>query len=181
MRDNPDMSSLVPGTETGAEARSRQARLFDVSGLDLTATLHGREEIQRVIPHRYEMSLLDKIVWADPGYTHAIASLRVTGDEFWVRGHFPKRPMFPGVLMVEAGAQLACWMWQMRQNEPRLAAFLRIENAVFRRSVGVGDEMIILCKEIKASTKRFATDLQGLVDGHVCFEAQICGMNIGPA
>lgn len=175
------MSSLARESGSDAVVRPRQTRLFDLTGVDLTATRHSRAEIEEVIPHRFEMSLLDKIVWANPDYTHGIASVRVTGEEFWVRGHFPKRAMFPGVLMVEAGAQLACWMWQKRQTEPRLAAFLRIENAVFRRSVSVGDEMLVLCREIKATPKRFATDIQGIVDDQICFEAKICGMNIGPA
>jgi 3-hydroxyacyl-[acyl-carrier-protein] dehydratase len=175
------MSSLARETDQDAAARPKQARLFDVSTVDLTATLHTRDEIAEIIPHRFEMALLDKIVWANHDYTQGVASVQVTGDEFWVRGHFPVRPMMPGVLMVEAGAQLSCWLWNKRQPAPRIAAFLRIEHAVFRQSVSVGDEMFVLCKEIKATPKRFFTEIQGLVNDQICFEAKISGMNIGPA
>ena len=147
----------------------------------MSALLHTREEIAEIIPHRFEMALLDKIVWASADYTQGVGSVRVTGEEFWVRGHFPNRPMLPGVLMVEAGAQLSCWLWNKRQPAPRIAAFLRIENAVFRQSVSVGAEMFVLCKEIKATPRRFFTDIQGIVNDQICFEAKISGMNIGEA
>ncbi len=176
------MSSLARESEPGSPARpGRQSFLFDIDGVDLSACLADRDTIAGVIPHRFEMALLDKIVWASGDYTRGIGSVCVTGEEFWVRGHFPNRPMLPGVLMVEAGAQLSCWLWQKRQPKPCLAAFLRIENAVFRQSVTVGDEMFVLCQEIKATPRRFFTDIQGLVNGQVCFEARISGMNIGAA
>lgn len=164
-----------------AAARPERVRLIDLSRVDLAGCVFTREEIAGIIPHRHEMALLDKIVWASPDYTEGVASVKVKGDEFWVRGHFPSRAMMPGVLMVEAGAQLSCWLWNKRQPAPRIAAFLRIENAVFRQSVTVGDEMLVLCKEIKATPRRFFTDLQGIVNDQVCFEARINGMNIGEA
>lgn len=175
------MSSLArESNPSDASARpKRQVRLFETDGVDLSACVADRESIAGVIPHRYEMALLDKIVWASEDYTRGIGSVRVTGEEFWVRGHFPNRPMLPGVLMVEAGAQLSCWLWQKRQTKPCLAAFLRIENAVFRQSVTVGDEMFVLCREIKATPRRFFTDIQGIVNDQICFEAKISGMNIG--
>lgn len=173
------MSSLARESNPDAPARAKQAPLFDLTGIDLAGTHSTREEIAATIPHRAEMALLDKIVWASEDHTKGIASVQVTGEEFWVRGHFPHRPMLPGVLMVEAGAQLSCWLWQKRQPKPCLAAFLRIENAVFRQSVTVGHEMFVLCKEIKATPRRFFTDIQGLVNNQICFEARISGMNMG--
>lgn len=181
------MSSVArdpnPANPTGpdAPARPERARLFDVSGVDFAACAATREHIATIIPHRYEMALLDRIVWASPDFTEGIAAVGVKGDEFWVRGHFPQRAMLPGVLMVEAGAQLSCWLWNKRQPAPRIAAFLRIENAAFRQSVTVGDEMFVLCKEIKATPRRFFTDIQGIVNDQICFEARISGMNIGEA
>jgi 3-hydroxymyristoyl/3-hydroxydecanoyl-(acyl carrier protein) dehydratase len=177
------MSSLAresnPEPKQDAPARPERARLFDLTPVDLAATAYTRDDIAATIPHRFEMALLDKIVWASPDFSRGVGSVQCTGDEFWVRGHFPHRPMLPGVLMVEAGAQLSCWLWQKRQPKPCLAAFLRIENAVFRQSVTVGDEMFVLCQEIKATPRRFFTDIQGIVNDQICFEARISGMNLG--
>ncbi len=152
--------------------------LVDLSAVDLSATLATREQMFELIPHRHEMALLDRVIWANEDNSAGVGSLTVRGDEFWVRGHFPERPMFPGVLMVEAGAQLACYLYNRYFDGLHLAAFLRIENAVFRRSVTVGEEMLLVCKGIKVTPRRFISDVEGIVDGQICFEAKITGMRI---
>lgn len=153
--------------------------LLDLEGIDMTATIADRDAMFELIPHRFEMALLDRIVWAAEGGLSGVGAMKVKGDEFWVRGHFPSQPMLPGVLMVEAGAQLSCYLYNLRQQSPQLAAFLRIENAAFRRSVTVGEELFLLCDVVKASDRRFISDIQGVVDDQVCFEARISGMRIG--
>jgi len=152
--------------------------LVDLSAIDLSATLATRDEMFEMIHHRHEMALLDRIVWASEDFNSGVGSLTVRGDEFWVRGHFPSKPMLPGVLMVEAGAQLACYLYNRFYNELHLAAFLRIENCVFRRSVTVGEELLVLCKGIKVTPRRFVTQVEGVVDGQIAFEATITGMRI---
>lgn len=152
--------------------------LVDLSSIDLSATLATREQMFEMIPHRYEMALLDRVVWANEDFSSGVGSLSVKGDEFWVRGHFPGKPMLPGVLMVEAGAQLACYMYNRHYDALHLAAFLRIENAAFRRSVTVGQEMLLCCKGIKVTPRRFVSSVEGVVDGQICFEATITGMRI---
>lgn len=181
MRDDESMTSVAPGSDPDAVARPERGTVVDLSAIDLTATAASREQMFEVIPHRHEMALLDRIVWANRGYTEGVAELTVRGDEFWVRGHFPQRPMMPGVLMVEAGAQLSCWLYNMRQDNPAIAAFLRIEQAAFRQSVGVGDTMLVLSKVTRNSSRRFCTDIQGVVNGQITFEASIIGMRIGDA
>ena len=153
--------------------------LLDIENIDLGATLADRDKMFEMIPHRHEMALLDRIVWAEEGGLSGVAAMKVRGDEFWVRGHFPNQPMLPGVLMVEAGAQLSCYLYNLRQENPQLAAFLRIENAAFRRSVTVGEELFLLCDVVKAADRRFISEIQGVVDDQICFEARISGMRIG--
>lgn len=152
--------------------------LVDLNGIDLSATIATREEMFEFIHHRHEMALLDRVIWASEDFNTGVGSLKVRGDEFWVRGHFPSKPMFPGVLMVEAGAQLACYLYNRHFGELHLAAFLRIENCVFRRSLTIGEEMLVCCKGIKVTPRRFVSSIEGIVDGQVCFEAQIVGMRI---
>jgi len=152
--------------------------LVDLSGIDMSATAASREQMFELIHHRDEMALLDRVIWVSEDTSEGVGILKVRGDEFWVRGHFPSKPMFPGVLMVEAGAQLACYLYNRYYGQLHLAAFLRIENCVFRRSLTVGEEMLVLCKGIKVTPRRFISHVEGVVDGQICFEAKITGMRI---
>lgn len=160
------------------QARADRNTLIDLEGVDLSATFADREAMFKLIPHRHEMALLDRVVWVHQNGLSGVAAMKIRGDEFWVRGHFPDQPLLPGVLMVEAGAQLTCYLYNLRQQSPQLAVFLRIENAAFRRSVSVGQELFLLCDVVKASDRRFISDVQGICDGQICFEARISGMRV---
>jgi 3-hydroxyacyl-[acyl-carrier-protein] dehydratase len=171
-------SSTDESKSSSRAAKPERSFLVDLESIDLNAVHAEQERISEFIPHRYEMALLDKVIWADLEAGSGVAVKHVGDDEFWVRGHFPDRPMFPGVLMIEAGAQLACFLFNERHGAKSTAAFLRIESAVFRRSVTVGDDLLLLCKGIKLSSRRFTSEVQGVVNGELCFEAKIVGMKI---
>src|SRR5882757_3946427 len=82
---------------------------IDPAALDLSRVLADRDAIRRINRHRFEMEMLDAVVFVDPSQ-HLIVGYRdIRPDEFWVRGHFPEQPLFPGVLMCEAGAQLGSY------------------------------------------------------------------------
>ncbi len=173
------VSSSTEGSKNPVRTNSAERSfLIDLNGIDLNATHATQEQVFEMIPHRHEMALLDRVIWADLADGSGIGVKRVRDDEFWVRGHFPDRPMFPGVLMIEASAQLACYIFNARNGANSTAAFLRIENAVFRRSVTVGDDLLLVCKGIKISARRFTSAVQGVVNGELCFEATIVGMKI---
>jgi 3-hydroxyacyl-[acyl-carrier-protein] dehydratase len=122
------------------------------------------------------MALLDAVVWLNPDLSQGIAVHHVRHDEFWVAGHIPGRPLMPGVLMIEAGAQLASLMFFKRTSIEAFAGFTRIEETVFRGQVVPGDDLFILCREVKFSPKRFITDIQGVVAGQVVFDSRITGL-----
>jgi len=165
--------------EDNPEKAPHNRLLFELAGLDLSRRLVPREGIERLNPHRGAMSLLDWIVWNTPDYTRGVGLMQVREDQFWVAGHFPGRPMLPGVLMVEAGAQMACYLYNIRRPQPKVIAFLRIEDCAFRSMVTPGDDLHILANEIKIGRRRFISDVQGVVgNDRIAFDARVTGMQL---
>lgn len=152
------------------------AALFDVAGIDLDARAMSRDEIHEWIPHRGQMSLLSAVVWLSEERNRCIG-IKTNGEsEFWVPGHFPGYPLLPGVLMIEAAAQLMCMLYNIRYNERRTGIFTRIENCSFRQSVTVGDSLYIMIEETRFSRRGFQAGTQGWVNGAMAFEAQLSGI-----
>jgi 3-hydroxyacyl-[acyl-carrier-protein] dehydratase len=176
---NPVAIPVSSGHDDGDRGNAGRALLFDITGIDLSARIVSREQIERYNPHRHEMSLLDWVVWHEKDFTRGIGLKHIRHDEFWVRGHFPGRPMYPGVLMIETAAQLASFMYNSRFTEPKLPVFARIEGVSFRAPVHPGDDFFVLCRDVKFTAKRFVTDIQGMVNGRAAFEARITGFSGG--
>lgn len=182
------MSSVSRQVGGSVEASGPKV-LFELDAIDLAAKFRTSEQIAEQNPHRGQMALLDAIVWHAADATRGIAVKHVRDDEFWVDGHFPGMPLLPGVLQIEAGAQLACYLFNIRQSVPTHAVFLRIQDAAFRSRVEPGDDLFILCQDIKLTSRRFICAIQGLVlkpgqpvsQGAIAFDAQITGMKVpGP-
>ena len=112
----------------------------------MTVTLPlGRAEIEQIIPHREPFLLIDEVVELTPG-SAAAARKHVRAEEWYLAGHFPGRPVMPGVLIVEALAQTgAVAVLSEEENRGRLALFAGIDDVRFKRIVEPGDELLYEC------------------------------------
>jgi 3-hydroxyacyl-[acyl-carrier-protein] dehydratase len=111
----------------------------------VTAPL-GRAEIEAIIPHREPFLLLDEVTEIVPG-VRVVARKLVREDEWYLAGHFPGRPIMPGVLMVEAMAQAgAVAVLSDEANRGKLALFAGINDVRFKRLVVPGDELELVCE-----------------------------------
>ena len=133
-------------------------------------------EIKKILPHRYPFLLVDRIEEMEPG-VRAVGYKNVTANEPFFQGHFPEYPVLPGVLLIEALAQVgAVAILSLEENKGKLAFFGGIKNAKFRKQVIPGDVVkleteIIKCKGPMGVGKAIAT-----VDGKMAAEAEISFM-----
>ncbi len=148
--------------------------IFDISGIDLNATIADQEVIRRVNPQRGDMEHLNGIVWNGP--STIIGYKDVRADEFWVPGHIPGRPLLPGVIMIEAAAQLASYYVKTVVKWEGFIGFGGVEDCKFRQQVEPGCRLYLLAKHIHTRHRRFTSHMQGLVNGQVVFEATIIGV-----
>ena len=100
----------------------------------------------------------------------------IKADEWWTRGHVPGRPLFPGVLMIEAAAQLAGFFGKKVLGSQRFIGFGGVDKVKFREAVVPPAKMYILAKGIEVRPRRIVCDVQGVVDGRLVFEGQVTGV-----
>jgi 3-hydroxyacyl-[acyl-carrier-protein] dehydratase len=104
-----------------------------------------RAAIEAILPHREPFLLIDEVLELEPG-ERVVARKRVREDEWYLRGHFPGRPVVPGVLIVEAMAQTgAVAVLSEEENRGRIALFAGIDDTRFKRIVEPGDELELEC------------------------------------
>ena len=149
--------------------------LFDISHIDLNQVQIEGERLEQINPQRGDMRMLDGVFWYDPETVCAVAFKDVRDDEFWVPGHIPGRPLFPGVLMIEAGAQLASFM-VLSYTKQKFLGFAGCEKVKFRGQVVPGDRLLLLGSKIQFKPRRAICAIQGLVKGKLVFEATVIGM-----
>ncbi len=106
----------------------------------------GRDVIETVLPHREPFLLIDEVLELDPG-RRVLARRAVSADDWWFPGHFPDRPVMPGVLIVEAMAQTgAVAVLIQEENRGKIAFFAGIDDCRFKRIVEPGDVLTLACE-----------------------------------
>ena len=154
--------------------------LCDLSEIDLSKVEVSLEEIRKYNPQRYEMEQLSGIIKLDIENRIVVGFKNVTESEFWVRGHIPGRPLMPGVIMIEAAAQLCTYYYKASaaDQRDRFVGFGGVDDVKFRGTVSPGDRLILIAKNIEMRRRRAVFDAQGVVDGKLVFEARITGMPV---
>jgi len=131
-------------------------------------------EIREILPHRYPFLLVDRILEIDPG-KRIVGLKNVTINEEFFQGHFPSQPVMPGVLIIEAMAQVGgvLMLGAIENRAEKLAYFMGIDDARFRKPVVPGDQLTFEVEVLKE--KRTTCKLQGkaFVDGKLVAEAVI--------
>jgi 3-hydroxyacyl-[acyl-carrier-protein] dehydratase len=132
------------------------------------------EEIQQFLPHRYPFLLLDRIIENFPG-ERAVGLKNVTINEPFFQGHFPGRPIMPGVLIVEAMAQVGGVMLaQLPNMKGKLSLFAGIDKVRFRRPVVPGDQLILTVELLTIKQRRFGkVHGRAEVDGQLASEGEL--------
>ena len=131
------------------------------------------KEIYRILPHRHPMCLVDRVLEYENG-KYAIGIKNVTYNERVFEGHFPAQPVMPGVLQVEALAQLAAWLvLQEIGKEGQLGYFRTISKATFRRAVVPGDQLRLEIEVVQRRSTLARIKGQAYVDDALATEAEL--------
>lgn len=154
--------------------------ILDPASLDFSNIIADAAEIRKYNPQRFEMEQLTAIIYEDLD-RHICAGYKdVSQDEFWVKGHMPNLPLLPGVLMLEAAAQM-CSYFSQRYDllGCEMIGFGGLEDVKFRDPVLPGDRLVVICEMSKLRRGRLViTKFQGIVGDSLVVEGVLKGIPI---
>lgn len=137
-------------------------------------------KILRLLPHRYPMVLVDRVLEMEPG-KRAVGVKNVSFNEPFFQGHYPEAPIMPGVLIIEAMGQLAGLMLsQTIDHEGKVAVLLSIDGVKLRKPVTPGDQLVLEAEAIKANNRMGEAQCRAYVAGELAAEARVKFMMVPP-
>lgn len=129
-------------------------------------------EIQKILPHRYPFLLVDRILESNDNKITGLKN--VSANEEFFQGHFPGFPVMPGVLIIEAMAQVgAVWILSKPEYKGKIAFFAGIDNVRFRRQVVPGDQLRIEVEVLKLRGRIGKAAAKAFVEDSVAAEAEL--------
>lgn len=132
------------------------------------------EDILEILPHRYPFMLVDRIIEHLPEENRIVGLKNLTFNETFFQGHFPGNPVMPGVLQLEAMAQVAGVMLNLRAgNKGKIAYFMSINNAKFRRMVKPGDQLRIEIEGVRLRSRMAVVKGCAYVGEELASEAEL--------
>ena len=150
--------------------------IIDPALIDPSKIVATIDDIRKTIPHRYEFEMLSGILYDDFEKHKIVAYKDVTEEAFWVRGHLPEHPIMPGVLIVEAAAQMTCYHRMHWIHDDQFVGFARLDEVSFRGPVVPPCKLILMGEMVSMSSRRVVCYSQAFVDSTMVFEGQITGM-----
>ena len=168
------MSTLLEVNSPNSPKPSSANHQSHPVGLKTTQPILTVDEIQKLLPHRYPFSLVDRIIEYMPG-ERAVGIKNVTFNEPHFQGHFPGQPIMPGVLIVEAMAQVGgVVLTQLIESEGGLFLFAGIDKVRFRRQVIPGDQLVMTVELLWIKQRRFGKmQARAEVDGKLATEGEL--------
>ncbi len=152
--------------------------IVEFSEFSFDKVVADQDKVHEINPHRFELCLLNGILFLDEN--RIVGYYDVPEDPFWARGHFPNRPMMPGVLISEVAAQLTCYISSVlgiRENS--IIGLAGLDKIRFRAQVKPGDQLTVMCKRIKSRKgAMIVTEFQAYVGQTLASEGQIKGVAI---
>ncbi len=141
--------------------------------MERMVTMLNIEEIKKIIPHRYPFLLIDRILELEEG-KRAVGIKNVSVNEEFFQGHFPEKPVMPGVLIVEALAQVgACAILSSIDNRGRIVLFAGIDRMRFKRQVVPGEQLQLEVKLTKVKGSIGKGKAKATVDGEIAAEGEL--------
>jgi beta-hydroxyacyl-ACP dehydratase FabZ len=130
--------------------------------------------IQRILPHRYPMLLVDRVIEITPDETKAVGIKNVTFNDVFFQGHYPGTPIMPGVLIVEAMAQLGgLLLSQKLEHTGKLAVLLSMDKVKMRNPVVPGDQLILEAVAVRVKSRTGHVRCKAFVQDKLAAEADI--------